>query len=476
MKVILVGHPGSQVIVPATEYLNSKYLPEAEGFELVYLNYKGRIQGWAKSVRNYLSHVVDAHIIFALDDYLISEKIHMKQFRHAESIIGKNGVVVCVKLGNTTVEEHLEYPVTTQYCIWDREYLMWLLEQVTTPWEFEIEGSKIFNKACVVCTCLEYNNHSSLSSKWEGLNLDGLNEEDAAVVRTMIEGEDVQPIKKKSRNVIFGGSGFLGTALIKRLIDEGNTNILAVARNEGSLVALKEKFPTVEIMVGDIADPLIVKMAMSGAQDVFLLSAMKHVGLSEVQVRSCVNTNLNGVMNVVGESLHSKPRLLMFISSDKAAQPSGVYGCSKKIGERLMAEAEQSNGDTMYRVVRYGNVWASQGSIATKWKPKLERGEEVILTDPEASRFFWTVDEAVTLMFECAEKATGASPYIPKMKAIKMGIVLEACMDVWGRSPVKIIGLQPGENKIETTDGITFSDQVEQFTKEEFINKFLCQK
>ena len=59
------------------------------------------------------------------------------------------------------------------------------------------------------------------------------------------------------------------------------------------------------------------------------------------------------------------------------------------------------------------------------------------------------------------------------MKAVKMGTVLEACMEVYGQCPVKIIGLQPGENKVETTDGVTFSDQVEQFTRSEFINKFL---
>lgn len=138
-----------------------------------------------------------------------------------------------------------------------------------------------------------------------------------------------------------------------------------------------------------------------------------------------------------------------------------------------MAEAEQMNPDTKYRVIRYGNVWGSTGSIATKWKEKMEKGEEVILTDPEASRFFWDVKEAIDLIFECIQKAKDATPYIPPMKAVKMSVVLEACLEIWGKSPVKIIGLQPGENKVETTDGIVFSDQCEQFTKEEFIEKFL---
>tara|TARA_R110000868_G_scaffold135380_2_gene347865 strand:- start:373 stop:1296 length:924 start_codon:yes stop_codon:yes gene_type:complete len=270
--------------------------------------------------------------------------------------------------------------------------------------------------------------------------------------------------------VVFGGSGFLGTELIKRL---DSKNIVAVARNEGALVALKEKFPNIEIIVGDIADRWIVKRAMKDADEVYLLSALKHVGLAESEVKSCINTNVIGAMNVIDESLIIEPELLMFISTDKASQPMGVYGCSKKIGEKLIQEAAKINMFTRYRVVRYGNVWNSTGSLITKWKPKMLKGEEIILTDPEASRFFWTVEEAVDLIFECIEKAVDATPFIPKMKAVTMGVVLEACMDVYGECPVRMIGLQPGENKVETTDGIIFSDQVEQFSKEEFINKFL---
>lgn len=273
--------------------------------------------------------------------------------------------------------------------------------------------------------------------------------------------------------VIFGASGFLGTALAERLVKNGFKDITAVARNESGLVALKEKFPIIEVIVGDISDRWVVKKAMKDANTVFLLSALKHVGLAEVEVKSCITTNVIGCMNVIDESLITKPDGLLFVSTDKASQPMGVYGCSKKIGEKLIAEAELINPDTDYRIVRYGNVWGSSGSLITKWKPKMLRGEEIILTDPDASRFFWTVDEAVDLIFECFTWAEDSTPYIPKMKAVKMSVVLEACQEVYGKCPVKIIGLQAGENKVETTDGITFSDKVEQFTKEEFIKKFL---
>lgn len=277
----------------------------------------------------------------------------------------------------------------------------------------------------------------------------------------------------KNKTVIFGASGYLGVHLVERLIIRGENNIVAVARNESGLVALKEKFPSIEIIVGDIADKWIVKQAMMGARHCYILSALKHVGLAEKNVRSCVNTNVIGAMNIIEESLLTKPFQVIFISTDKASQPTGVYGCTKKIGEQLMAEAERINPYTTYRTCRYGNVWGSNGSLITKWKPKMKRGEEIILTDPEASRFFFTVTDAVNLIFECIENATDAKPYIAKMKAIKMGVVLEACQEVYGKCPVKVIGLQPGENLVETTDGITFSDTCEQYSKKEFIDKFL---
>jgi UDP-N-acetylglucosamine 4,6-dehydratase len=279
--------------------------------------------------------------------------------------------------------------------------------------------------------------------------------------------------------VVFGGSGSLGSVLVERLLKRNPVEVLVVGRNEGKLVSLKEKFPSISIMVGDIADPWVVKKAMTDASEVYLAAALKHVGIAERDTKSCVSSNVIGALNVIQESLVQKPFVLVFISTDKAAQPNGVYGCSKRLGESLMEEAERINPDTTYRVVRYGNVWGSEGSIGTKWKPKMENGQEVILTDPEATRFFWTMNEAVDLIFESIKFGTSAKPFIPKMRSIKMGAVLQACLEVWtkngSKSPVKVIGLQPGENKHETTDGITFSNECEQFGVEEFKHKFLLQ-
>jgi UDP-N-acetylglucosamine 4,6-dehydratase/5-epimerase len=274
---------------------------------------------------------------------------------------------------------------------------------------------------------------------------------------------------KNRKVVVFGGSGFLGQELIERLISKGLYNITAVARNEGGLVALKERFNSVTIQVGDIADPWTVKKAMKDASEVYLLSALKHVGIAETDVRSCVETNIIGHMNVVNESLITKPKLLMFISSDKAAQGTGVYGMTKKIGEKLMLEAEKINPETRYRTVRYGNVLYSTGSVLCKWRDKMIKGEEIIVTDVDSTRFYWPVSEAVDLIFH-AVASSSAKPVIIQMKSMRLGDLLEAMMQKYGKSPVKVIGLQTGENMHEIiADGIPDSFHSERFTKEEIF-------
>lgn len=276
-------------------------------------------------------------------------------------------------------------------------------------------------------------------------------------------------------NLVFGATGFLGEKLVERLVNQGDS-VLAVARNEGKLITLKEKFPSIEILTGDVADSWTVALAFNRKPDaVYLLSAFKHVGMAEEQAMQCVRSNVVGTMKVIQASLIYKPKTLIFISTDKAAQVAGVYGATKLLGERLMQEAEKLNLDTKYRVVRYGNVWGSTSSFITKWIPKIKEGKEIILTDPDATRFFWTREEAIELIFECLEKAPNAKPWVPYMKAMKMGDIVIALHEMFGEFQVKNIGLQEGENKHESMDGKVFSDSVSRYSTEEIKEIFLKQ-
>src|SRR3990167_4808776 len=187
--------------------------------------------------------------------------------------------------------------------------------------------------------------------------------------------------------LITGGSGFLGHELIKRL----DGKIKVVARNEGNLIALKEKFPYIEIVTGNIADSYICQKVCSDIDGIFHLAAFKHVGLAEKEnVRECVLSNIQGSLNLLEETRKNKPEFIIGISTDKAAQVKGVYGATKFLMERLFDEYADTNPATKYRVVRYGNVMYSTGSVLCKWKDKIQAGEPVIVTDLNATRFFWT--------------------------------------------------------------------------------------
>jgi UDP-N-acetylglucosamine 4,6-dehydratase/UDP-glucose 4-epimerase len=264
--------------------------------------------------------------------------------------------------------------------------------------------------------------------------------------------------------LITGGSGFLGEKLIENLYPK---KIRVVARNEGLLVKLKQKFPKIETLTGDVADEWIAKKAMRGVREVYHLAAMKGVDIAEQQVFTAINTNIIGTFNLLLESLNQKPKLFLFISTDKAAQVKGVYGATKFLCERLMQEAETINPDTKYRTVRYGNVLYSTGSVLCKWKEAMQQRRGVKITEPNMTRFFWTRDDAIKLIFSCIRKAKDATPYIPKMKAMRMGDLLEAMMEKYGRVKVEIIGNRGGENLHETMDGITYSNQVPQYTVKE---------
>lgn len=264
--------------------------------------------------------------------------------------------------------------------------------------------------------------------------------------------------------LVTGGSGFLGHELIKRL--DGEVRVLA--RNEGKLVELKEKFPHIEIIVGDVSDPYTCDRAMQGVDGVYHLAALKHVGIAEDNVKECIETNIP--IALLEATRKHKPKFIIGISTDKAASRKGVYGTTKFLMERLFAEYEKLNPDTKYRTVRYGNVIYSTGSVLCKWKEKMQKGEEVTITDPNATRFFWTVEQAVDLIFKCLEKTTDSKPYVTKMKSMRMGDLLEAMNSKYGKpgAVAKVIGLQPGENlhEIITEDGLD-SSRAEKFTIEE---------
>ena len=280
-------------------------------------------------------------------------------------------------------------------------------------------------------------------------------------------------IEKNKLYLVTGGSGFLGTPLCERILNKGG-RVRVLSRDEGKLVDLKQKYSDIEILTGDVSDAFEVKQAMKDVDGVFHLAASKHVGIAEIQVRECIKTNTIGSMHILEESLNTKPEFVLSISTDKAAQVVGVYGATKLLMERLHGQFESLNPDTKYRIVRYGNVLYSTGSVLCKWKKLLQEGKQVIITDGSATRFFWTVDQALDLIEGCMENAVNAKAYCPEMKSMSIDDLLSAMATKYlldgAQLDIKRIGLQPGENLHEKVmEEGSYSNEVERFTIDEII-------
>ena len=278
-------------------------------------------------------------------------------------------------------------------------------------------------------------------------------------------------IKQGKLYLVTGATGFLGQCLVERILLRGG-RVRAFSRNEGKLIELKQKFPSLDINTGDVADQFEIRQAMKGVDAVFHLAASKHVGLAEKYTRECVKSNVIGSMNILEQSLDLDLDFIIGISTDKAAQVNGVYGASKLLMERLFLQYEKLKPDTKYRIVRYGNVLYSTGSVLCKWKDLLKNGEEVIVTDPAATRFFWTREQAVDLIFSCLSQSKDSSPWVPEMKSMEIGDLLKAMahkyLPAGTTLNIKEIGLQAGENLHEKIlEEGPYSNEVAKFTVEE---------
>lgn len=276
------------------------------------------------------------------------------------------------------------------------------------------------------------------------------------------------------RYLITGGTGFLGRALIRTLIRSGVKNLVVIARNEGKLIELKNDHPEVEIIPGSIEREVIIdKAAAGGLSGIFHLAAFKHVTMAEDHAYECALSNIVGTMNLLEAAANLKPAFFVNISTDKAAQVRGVYGATKLIGEKLTEEFHRLNPDTRHLIIRYGNVFRSTGSFIYKWEQAARDGLEIILTDPEATRFFFSVDEAVALIINAVINPEVEGTVIPTIKGVSMGVFAEAFSEMTG-AKIRVSGLQAGENKHETMDGVIFSNQVPQYTKDEIKELILC--
>tara|TARA_R110002049_G_scaffold117602_6_gene271168 strand:+ start:249 stop:1100 length:852 start_codon:yes stop_codon:yes gene_type:complete len=279
-------------------------------------------------------------------------------------------------------------------------------------------------------------------------------------------------IQKGKTYLVTGGTGIIGVALCNRIIDLGG-NLVVLSRNKSKLDKLKQKHKNIKVIPGDISNPILVKQAMEGIDGIFHLAALAQ-GMQSGKPTESINTNILGSINILQESLNNNLDFVLGISSDKAVQISGVYGATKFLMEKLFLEFEDLNPKTNYRIVRLGNVVYSIDSVLYKWKNLIQNGKELIITDPNATRFWISVNESINIIIECLQQSNNSTPYYKSMKSSTMGNLLKAMVLKYSpkdkKSPIKIIGLQPGENQHEKiSDDSPPSNQITQYNIKELI-------
>lgn len=200
--------------------------------------------------------------------------------------------------------------------------------------------------------------------------------------------------------VIFGGSGTFGTAMTKRLLKENFDEIVIFSRNEKLQFDHKQKIgfnERVKYVIGDIRDYKAVYDVLEGAEYVILASAMKHIDKCEANPNECRKTNIDGCINVINASIERKVKKLVFLSTDKATNPSTIYGCSKLFVEMYCQCVD--NKETSIIRTRYGNIFGSNGSVVWIFDKLAKEGKKLTVTNPDMTRFFMSIKEAVDLVW-----------------------------------------------------------------------------
>lgn len=216
---------------------------------------------------------------------------------------------------------------------------------------------------------------------------------------------------------IFGGSGSFGTAMTKKLLQTTDYEVVIYSRGEKLQFEHKQKIHSdrVKYIIGDIRDYGAVFSALEGVDYVMLASAMKHIDKCESNPDECRKTNIDGCINVINASIDRGIKKLVFLSTDKATNPSTIYGCSKLFVEMYCQCVDNKNTEIIR--TRYGNVFGSNGSVAWIFEKLSKEGRTLTITNPEMTRFFMSLDEAIDLVLYALKNGKHKELYVYNNKS-----------------------------------------------------------
>jgi FlaA1/EpsC-like NDP-sugar epimerase len=275
---------------------------------------------------------------------------------------------------------------------------------------------------------------------------------DCDLCRAMVRGKTV---------LVTGAAGSIGSELCRQLCALEPARLVAFDNNETGIfdlnMWLKSKYATPAVpVIGDVVDRSKVERVFAEFRPhlVFHAAAYKHVPIAEAFPDESVRVNIVGTINVSEIAHQYGAERFVFISTDKAVDPAGVMGASKRIGELWIASLAQRSA-TIFTAVRFGNVIGSRGSVFPIFRRQIDEGGPVTITHPEMKRFFMSIPEAVALVLEAAALGTGMQVFMLDMGA-EIGVqeLAERMIRLKGLRvrtdiPIEYVGIRPGEKLSE---------------------------
>jgi FlaA1/EpsC-like NDP-sugar epimerase len=275
----------------------------------------------------------------------------------------------------------------------------------------------------------------------------------------------IQTFKEKTV-LVTGAAGSIGSEIVNQIAVFNPTRIVIVDQAETPLNSIQLKmaaaFPqiTCEYELVDVTNSNEIQSVFEKHKPeiVFHAAAYKHVPVLENNFIQAIKVNVFGTKNVLDAALQFGSKRFVFVSTDKAVNPTNIMGASKRLAEILVQSAyyKQNSADKLQIIItRFGNVLGSNGSVVNLFEEQIKNGGPITVTHPEINRFFMTIPEACKLVLEAGTMGAGGEIFVFDMgKPIFIRELAEKMIRLSGKEPYKDIeivysGLRPGEKLYE---------------------------
>ncbi|MDH3224580.1 MAG: polysaccharide biosynthesis protein [Gemmatimonadota bacterium] len=261
--------------------------------------------------------------------------------------------------------------------------------------------------------------------------------------------------------LVTGAAGSIGTELVRQIADRGPGALILLDQAESPLVALQREIETgrgdvtLVPVVGDVThrDTMEAIMRSHTPDVVFHAAAYKHVPVMESNVLEAVRNNVIGTFETAAAAARHGASRFVLISTDKAVRPSSVMGATKRVAERLvLGHPQLSASGTTFQAVRFGNVLGSAGSVVPLFQQQIAAGGPVTVTNPDMTRFFMTIPEAVQLVLLASSlpEARGRVSLLEMGAPVRILDMAEQLIRLSGFEPhtdipITFTGTRPGE-------------------------------